>query len=161
MSSLNSSRPLSSLSSAHLDCVFTSGHSTAFVFWLKLEINTVNTHICKCNSEALKVRTALSLNSVWTWVHVALPGYSVEMCGPASSDTWCRFQQKTPPCPLRWLIRTSLETHTGADLHIKSLSGREDAYGLTCCHSFLHDFLFIIPIDDMPLCGVQFDVRSL
>lgn len=55
MNCLNSSQPLvQPPSSGHLDYACKSGHSTAFVFWLKLEINTVNTQFRKCSSDALK-----------------------------------------------------------------------------------------------------------
>lgn len=57
-------RPLNSLSSGHLDFMFTSGHSTAFVFCLKLEINTVNTHrFAKVIHRPLKDHAPLPLNS--------------------------------------------------------------------------------------------------
>lgn len=58
-------------------------------FWLELEINTVHTQHCKCNTEALeRPHTAFIKQQCWNiqYVQVALLGDSVEICGHLMQD---------------------------------------------------------------------------
>lgn len=127
MSCLNSSQPLVRSRACRVAAeIVCSEVATQLLlrFWLELEINTMNTQNCKCNTEALNRPHAVFIKQqCWNiqYVPVALLGYSVEICGHLMQDLAGDIF-RVIESHLSWLILISLGTRTNAE-QIKSPSG--------------------------------------
>lgn len=123
------------------------------MFWLKLEINTVDTQIC----ERVVQRPLDRPHAAAVKQRSSMLGVARIRCGNAHTGR-CRFRKRLPTCrdSHQVTLTSVVVTHADAELQIKS----KLRLG-TCCLSFPDGFLVIIHTGNVPLYGLEIDATVL